>query len=279
MRGSMIISIVSVALVLVILGIVILTSIVAKNSTSALKSDVEAVVKIDDMASPEAVDSLSAAIKTAPYLAALQYRSAAEVLAEWSALMADDELPETNPFLPEYHVKVKPQWANTDSLNAIKLRLEKFTAVWDEVVINIEQVHNANLFIHSLITALLIIAATMLAISFVLINNTVRMEIYAHRFTIHTMQYVGATRNFIRRPYIMRSAMSGLIAAVIATIFLIILYISLSSEYPPLRQHVSYTEFGLVGLVLAAVGMILCALGAWLAASKYLRKNHDEIFN
>lgn len=279
-RGSMIISTISVTLVLVILGIVALTSITAQRATDSIRANIGFVALVDDNASQQSIDSLETLLRSAPYVSELKYRTADEVLEHAKVLIDSSMLvPGINPFLPEYDVKVKAQWANSDSLHAIKLRLESMTAVYEDVRVQADMASNVNLTIHSVIMALLVVAGVMLLISFVLINNTVRMEVYSQRMVIHTMQYVGATRSFIRRPYIMSSVVSGLMAAVVASVLLAVMLVAINARYTPVLQTVTWGYACLVFVALAVVGAILCALASWLATSKYLRKNYDEIFD
>ena len=278
-RGSQIISIISVALVLVILGIVALTAFTAHRSTEEIRSNIGFVVKVDDMSSQQSADSLRATLEAAPYTASVSCRSADEVLEEWKQTLGPDELPDVNPFLPELIVKVKPDWANADSLQAIKTRVEQLPAVYEQVEVHSDIASNVNLTIHSIIMALLIVAGTLLIISFVLINNTIRMEIYAQRLIIHTQQYVGAMNSFIRRPYIIRSIIDGIVAAVIASIILIGINFGVRAQYAPVATFIGWPTLATVSAGLVATGALVCAVAAMLATSKYLRKPYDEIFD
>lgn len=278
-RGSQIISIISVALVLVILGIVALTAFTARRSTEEIRSNIGFVVKVDDLAPQESAESLRAALEGAPYTASVTARSADEVLEEWKQTLGPDELPDVNPFLPELIVKVKSDWANADSLQAIKARVEQMPAVYEQVEVHSDIASNVNLTIHSIIMALLIVAGTLLVISFVLINNTVRMEIYAQRLIIHTQQYVGAMNSFIRRPYIIRSIIDGIVAALIASIILTGIYLGVKAQYAPAATYIGWSTMAAVAAGLIVIGALVCAIAALLATSKYLRKPYDEIFD
>lgn len=275
-RGAQIISIISVSLVLIILGIVALTGVTARNVTRSIQSNIGFVAIVDDMATDSVADSLATVLRTAPYAASVSYASAEEVFARWKAQMGEDELLDLNPFLAEYEVKVKPQWSSADSLAAIASRLEKMGAV-SKVEIHTEMARNVNRTINSIIMVLLIVAGTMLLISFVLINNTVRMSIYAQRMIIHTMQYVGATRGFIRRPYICRGIYSGLIAGTIASLVLVGLTIWAFNINPALRTTIDNSSIIYVVILLMAIGAALCSLASLLATNRYLSRTYDEI--
>lgn len=275
-RGAQIISIVSVALVLIILGIVALTGVTARNVTRSIQSNIGFVAVVNDLAADSVADSLATALRTAPYTASVKYSSAEVVFAKWKKQMGEEDLMDLNPFLAEYEVKVKPQWSSADSLASIASRLEKMGAV-SKIELHTEMARNVNRTIHSIIMVLLIVAAAMLLISFVLINNTVRMSIYTQRMIIHTMQYVGATRGFIRRPYVCRGLISGIIAGVIAAAVVGGLLAWAIHINPALASTIDTASVVAVMLIILAIGAALCTLASLLATNRYLNQSYDKI--
>ncbi len=278
LRGAQIISSVSVALVLLILGIVALTGLTAHRVTSGIRSNIGFVVIVNDGVGQPAVDSLSMVLGTAPYVADTLYSPADVVLERWRDMMGEDMMADVNPFLPEYEVRVREGWMSADSLTLISERIKELTAVYD-VKLHTDMVSHVNRTIHSAIMVLLVVAGALLLISFVLINNTVRLEVYSHRMVIHTMKYVGATAGFIRRPYVMSSVLSGIAAAAIASAVLAGLLYYVSDVNPAVMQAITWGGAAVVGAGLFVVGALLCALASLLATNKYLRKDYDEIFN
>lgn len=275
----MVISTVSVTLVLLLTGVVALINQTARNVAESVRSNIGYVVLIDDLASPQAVDSLNRTIMQAPSTASVIRRTADDVLAQWQTQIDAEALPEVNPFLPEYEVRVKPQWANGDSLQAIATRLQGMTAVYEDVRIHADMASNVNVTVRAITMTLSIVACLILLISFVLINNTVRMEIYSQRTLIHTMQYVGATRWFIRRPYLAHAIYSGLIAAAVASAILAGALAAIRNGFPQIAQSLSWGDAIAVFILLAGVGVIVCLLAAWLATTRYLYRDADEIFD
>jgi cell division transport system permease protein len=135
---------------------------------------------------------------------------------------------------------------------------------------------NANL---SKISAVLgIFIALLLFISFVLINNTVRLNVYARRFTIHTMKLVGATRSFIRAPFLVQAAFQGVFAAFLAIIALIVMMYFMRSEFQQLfeifRLDLLLT---VIGIVLAS-GLAICLASTWLVVNKLVSLKKDELY-
>lgn len=272
------ISVISVALVLVVLGVVALIDVSVHRVGQRIRADIGFVAVVDEMATDSTTQALERQLKSAPFTASATYVSAEDVNKRWMDELGDEELLDINPFQPEWDVKVKSGWANADSLEAIAKRLTATDGVYD-VKIHTDIARNVNLAIHSLMMVLVVIAGALLLISFVLINNTVRMDIYAQRMVIHTMQYVGATRSFIRRPYIIRCMVSGLIAAVVAAVLLTALLLALRTLSPSVDQSLTLADVAMVYGGLVVVGVTVCGAASLLATTKYLRKSYDEIYN
>lgn len=276
-RGSQLISIVSVSLVLVILGVVALTAVCMHNVGRQIRSGVGMVVIVDELASDGAVDTLAGTLKTAPYVSAATFATAEEVNKRWAEQLGDDELLEINPFQPEYEVSISSAYTSSDSIEAIAARLSSMPAVYD-VKVHAEMVRNVNTTLNSMLIVLLAVAGAMLLISLVLINNTVRMEIYAKRTVLNTLLYVGATRGFIRRPYVVRGICEGALAGLVASAMLGGFRVWIQDAYTPLADTLPWEACALTGVALILTGSVLCGCAAWLAATRYLRGSYDRMF-
>ena len=124
-----------------------------------------------------------------------------------------------------------------------------------------------------------VIAAIMLIISFVLINNTVHLTIYSRRFTIHTMKLVGATNGFIRRPVILNNMLAGIIAGFIASGILAAMSVfTVEAGLPDVMASAGWKAFAIVSAGLVVTGTVLCCLASWVSANVYLRKDYDQLF-
>lgn len=276
-RGTRIITTVSVALVLTVIGIVALIGRVASGVTDSLRNEMGLVVIVAEEATPIQLDSLKRQLQSAPYAAETKYTSAEQINERMRHELGEEDLADINPFQAEYSIKVKPQWARADSLQNIASRLSSLSAVY-EVVVHTEFVTSVNHTVSTVVAILLVVAAVLLAISFVLIFNMVSMEVYAQRMVIHTMQYVGATRRYIMRPYIIRSILIGIIAGVIASLLLSGLIVWAAQYYPTLERYLTWIDAATIFGLLLAGGALISALATWIAAAKYLRRNYDEIF-
>lgn len=274
-------AIVSVALVLIILGIVGLFGIAARAVSHDIRQQVGFQVMLADNVSEARIAELKDYWSKAPYVATLRYASADDVLNRWKELGGDDdsevELLGINPFAPEFEIGVTPEYAEESRLNVLAAQVAKMPGVTD-VSLHTEVVKSINKTMKSVALVLFVVAGALLLISFVLINNTVRLTVYARRFTIHTMKLVGATAGFIRRPFIWASVVNGVIAGVIAMAVLGGLLFYLSTIDPEVMRVVDWRAASMLFAALFVSGILICAMAAFFAANKYLRLGYDNMF-
>ncbi len=276
--GSRITSIISVSLVLFIVGLLVTLGIVTNRVTNSILSDVSVIVKVDRLAEPDDVNTLGAELKAAPFTASLQYLSAQQVLEqemdqneETLALLGE------NPYNAEYVVNLRPAYAQADSIVQIVGHLSLRNSV-DDVISQVDTVAAVNKATERVTMGLALIAAVLLVISLVLIYNTVSVSVYGRRFVIRTMQLVGATSAFIRRPFVNAGIWQGVIAAVIASLMLVgaqayvaTLDINMYFELP-LGQTLA------VCACLLGLGMAICGIAAYCATNRYLHLSENNLY-
>lgn len=272
-------STISVAMVLLVLGVVVLMGVAVRNVVRDIRENLGFDVVLWYGSPEEDVARYQATFKTAPYVASYEYVSVDNALDEWSEMTGEDlrELGDEEIFGPTFRVKVREAYANNDSLQALSKAIAADDAV-DEVIARADMIDDINHNIKSITIVLSVVALALLLISIVLINNTIRLSIYAHRFTIHTMKLVGATPGFIRRPFVMATMLQGLVAGMIAAALLAGLLGYGNEVDPTVGQLISWGDavMVLVGTVIA--GMAICVVAALLATNRYLRLDYDEMF-
>jgi len=182
-----------------------------------------------------------------------------------------------NPLLSTVDVYLKADYANTKGIEALKTQISKNPVV-KEVIYQSSLIDMVNKNINTISLVILAFAAILLVISVALINNTIRLAIYSQRFLIKSMQLVGATRNFIRKPFILIAALHGLIAAFIAIIILLGVLFYAQREIPEIVILRNYTEFGFVLIFLVGVGIFITAISTLFAVSKYLRLKIYDLY-
>lgn len=278
--SAQITSTISVALVLLVLGIVAFMGVAAHHITTDIKENLGFVVMLDDNISESNINSLKQKWAKVPYVASQQFISAEEALQQESERMGEDILEMMagiNPYQPEFEIKVKSQYATPDSIESIKASLVGTPGI-SNVITDTTMADEINSTINNLIIALGIIVIALLLISFVLINNSVRLTIYSKRFIIHTMKLVGATGGFIRRPFLINNLIHGLIASIITIVILASTFYYLRSIEYSVCESISWAEAGIIFGALAIMGIIICTISALFATNKYLRTSYDNMF-
>lgn len=277
--SAQITSTISVALVLLLLGIVAFMGIAAASVTDSIRENMGFDVILKEGTTDAEVNKLKQQWTRAQYISNIKYISSEDALRQWENETGENliELLGVNPFSPEFEVKVKSDYANIDSINKILVPIENNTCV-AEINVHTEMVESINSNIRSIALILIIIAGALTLISFVLINNTVRLTVYSRRFIIHTMKLVGATAGFIRRPFIINNIIHGIIAAIIAIILLSGLLYYIQSIDSSITTAINWTAASYVYICLTIFGIVICALAALMATNKYLRINYDDMF-
>lgn len=277
--GSRLTSVISVALVLLVLGALAMVLAASDSLGDQVRANMGFIVKMEPGAPDASVAAIKKRITSAPFVERFVFASPDDIMAEESEAMGENlaELVDDNPYGAEFDIKVRPQWAEGDSINALAARLELLDGV-EHVVTETAVVDSVNSVLRRLGWALLAIAAALLVISFVLINNTVSLAVYSRRFIIHTMKLVGATGAYIRRPFLAAGAITGVVAAAIAIALLAGLRAYISSLDPAAASLVSWRLMALIFAGLLVAGVLICTLASMLATNRYLRASYDEMF-
>ncbi|HJE39655.1 MAG: hypothetical protein C7K11_07060 [Candidatus Amulumruptor caecigallinarius] len=271
---------ISMSLVLIVLGLMSLGGIAAHSLTEQVRQRMGFTVIMDDNATADQINTLLRSWRTASYVSAVKYTSPAQALERWKTSTGDDEdivtLLGTNPFRPEIDVNVTSHYANVDSLRPIIAAVAAMPGV-GEVRLQARMIDNINKAVNKAAIVGGIIAAALLFISIVLINNLVRLSIYARRFIIHTMKLVGATPAFIRRPFVFASAFNGLLSGFIAVAVIgsLLAYGYATGQELALLMPVDMVAWILGGVIV--LGVVLCTISAFIATNHYLRIDYDNL--
>lgn len=215
----------------------------------------------------------------ARYIKSTTFISKEQGQRELAAQLGEDFLDvfETSPIPVSIDVTLDADYVSADSLEIVKAEISESPLV-EEVVYQRSLVDalNANLSRISLILGVFI--ALLLFISFVLINNTVRLNVFARRFTIHTMKLVGATRSFIRAPFLVQSAFQGIFAAFIAIIVLVGLLFLMRSSFAELFEIFRLDLLLVVIGIVIASGLIICLVSTYFVVNKLISLRKDELY-
>ncbi|TGY05217.1 ABC transporter permease [Muribaculum sp. NM65_B17] len=270
---------ISVALVLLLIGIIAMLGIAAHSITRNIKENIGFDIVLTDTATDAEVNQLKSKWTASPYTASVRYYSKEDALMNWEEETGENlmDVLGINPFSGELEVKVKADYASSDSINKIITPLKSLPYV-HEVNVHTELVDSINRNINSVSLILIIITCALLFISFALINNTVRLTVYSRRFIIHTMKLVGATGSFIRRPFINANVVSGIVSALIASAILAGTLYYLQGIDSGIASAITWPQAACVFAGILIIGIIICAVAALFATNKYLRLDYDDMF-
>ena len=216
--GSRLVTIFSSSLVLLILGIVAFMTVLATEVSNLVKESIGFSVVLEDNIDKKELKAMDLFIKKAPYTKSFVFVSKEDALAELTKELGEspEEFLGFNPLSASYEVKLNAEYANNDSIKKIEKEIRGISKSISDFNYRKEIVQLVNDNMKKAGTILVALAIGLFFISFMLINNTIRLHIYSKRFLIHTMKLVGATSWFIRKPFIKSNITNGIIASFLA---------------------------------------------------------------
>lgn len=272
-------SVISISLVLLLVGIASLLMVNAKGVSDYFKENMQVSVMMKQSVSDEEALKFKETLDGERYIKNTVFISKEQGQRELAQQLGEDFLDvfETSPIPVSIDVTLEAGYVSADSLEVVRTEISKSSLV-EEVIYQKSLVDalNANLSRISLILGVFI--ALLLFISFVLINNTVRLSVFARRFTIHTMKLVGATRSFIRAPFLVQSAFQGLFASFISIIVLLGLMFVMRSEFEQLFEIFRLDLLLIVLGIVVAAGLTICLISTFFVVNKLISLKKDELY-
>jgi len=280
-RGSYITTTLSIALVLFILGIFASVAIFGNNFARQAQDSIVLKVEMMDGLRDSRLEAFEDYLKTRPFVKYYEFVSKEEALEDWVLKTQDavEKLGGSNPFPATFDVQLNNSYIQSDSLELIREQLMEDNLV-AAVHYPFERIFKMNQNINTLSWIFLVVGALMVAVVFYLIFGTIRLSIYAQRLAIRSMQLIGASDAFIRRPFLLKGFAQGLVSAACACVLIILSYQLLRS----LLEGIIYQEDqlfspGFIGLLggIMLFGLLLGFAGSYFAVNKYMNKNLDEL--
>ncbi|MFB6343385.1 cell division protein FtsX [Saccharicrinis sp. FJH62] len=270
---------ISITLVLFLIGIMGILIFSGDQISDYVRENIGFSIILKDDAKDVDVHRIQKYLDATEYVKSTQYIDKEKAAEELQAELGEDfiEFLGYNPLLASIEVKLKAEYANPDSLTIIENEFKAYPQI-KEVIYQKDLVSLVNENVRKITVVLLLFCLLLFIVSVALINNTIRLAIYSQRFLINTMQLVGATRSFIRRPFVNRIILDGLIAAVLAILLLTAAIYSIQNE---LSAIISLKDLDLIAMVYSLVlliGIIISQMSAYFALNKYLRLRSDELY-
>lgn len=272
-------SVISISLVLLLIGAAALLIVNAKGVSDYFKESLQISVLMKPEVSEDQAAVYRDSLEAKPFVNQARLVSREEGTEDLKEMLGEDFLSvfESSPVPVSVEVSLKADYVSADSLSLI-LPLISASELVDEVESQqpLVEALNANLARISLVLSVFIVL--LLFISFVLINNTVRINVFARRFTVHTMKLVGATRGFIRRPFIWRAVFQGLVSGLLAAAALTGILFAVRKSFATLFEIFSTRLLVAVMAFVVVCGVLICVVSTYFVVNKLVGLAKDELY-
>ena len=272
-------STISVSLLLILMGLVVLLSLTARVVADSVKENLAVTVVLDDDVQKADAEQVQMELKSRCYVSSINYISREQALQEQIESMGIDptDFLGANPFSISMEIRVKPEYSCNDSLQWISHELRGMKNVAD-VMYQKDLVESLNRNLHRASLFLFVIALLLVIISLSLINNTVRLSVFAHRFVIHTMKLVGAKWSFIRRPFLVRGFWIGTVSAFIADAVILGGIYWASTYDSSVLYYVTTQNMLITAAAVFGIGLTLTIVCTYFSVTHCLKMRGSELY-
>ena len=269
----------SVFLVLFLLGTLGLFVINSKRISDNFKEDIVMTIFLKSEANDSIIKAFDDELRIANFAKDYTYVSKEKAAKQHKDVIGEDfmQFLGVNPLQNSFDVHVKADYVTNDSFKKIENRLRKNEMIAD-VIYDQQLVTLVNDNVKQISMWILIISGIFAVVSVLLINSSMRLSIFSNRFIIKTMQLVGATKSFIRKPFIKKSIMLGMIGAVLAVIALIGVLIYVDVNFPTLDIFKDQILIGCVLLGVLALGALIPWISTYFATQRFLNLRTDDLY-
>lgn len=268
-----------ITLVLFVLGVSAVLILQAKRISTNLKENLAVELVIKNEVPVSKIASLQTFIQAKPYVKSTKF-----VSKEDAAKILQQDLGENfldllgyNPLYASFNLNVFAQYANKDSFELVKADLASFPEV-QQVNVQGNVLESLDKSVRRGTFIVLMIAAALLIFAISLIFNTIRLVMYANRFSIKTQQLFGATRWFIIKPFLGRGILNGLISGVVACLLIAALIFYVDYTQPDLGLQSDLITFGVLFGVVILFGILISFLSTLTAVFRYLRLKVEDLY-
>ena len=275
-------SLMSITLVLFLLGVFALLMMHAQSLSKHIRENIGFEIVMNSNVKEAKILQLQKELDALPSVKSTEYITKEEAIRRLSDDLGEDFLQwlgnEENPLLPSIDVRFNAEYANPDSLNVIEQQLLKNKDI-KEIYYQKSLVDLINQNVNRIGMVLIGISIILLIIAITLIRNTIRLRIYANRFLVRSMQLVGATPAFIRRPFIRSGISQGFFGALLADLLLALMLYGLTKRIPELSFVQDYRIVICIFVGIVVLGILLGGLSTRFSLRKYLRADIDRLYS
>ena len=279
LKTSYITTLASITLVLFVLGLFGLTILFTRQLSNHVKENIGLTIFLHSSAGLTEITHLQQALEAMDAVKSTEYISKEQAAEELMAELGEDfvEFLGYNPLSSSIITRLKASYANPDSLAVFEETIKR-NPVIAEIDYQKDLVQLVNENIRRIGLGILIFSALLIMIASALINNTIRLGVFSKRFLIKSMQLVGATQSFIRKPFIKKGLLQGLISALLANILLIVTLFAMQKKIPELFFFNDLKWLSALFLFVILLGLIISWISTYLSVKKYLNIKTDSLY-
>lgn len=272
-------STVSVSLVLYLVGLLASMVLASKRITTQVKENMGFSIVLLDSADQNEIKRLEEVLLVAPFTKSVSYVSKEEALKEHISSLGEDPTSFLgyNPLLASFEVKLKADYAVTDSIESIEAKVKAFPSV-KRVIYHKDVLDLVDDNIATVSWFFVAVALILLVISVVLINNTIRLSVYSKRFLINTMKLVGATGWMIKRPFVRKHVVVGIFASLIALLLLGATFYYFWYSTTILLLGNDWIPYAVLSGIVLVVGLLISFIASYFAVGRYIRMRTDDLY-
>ena len=269
----------SIFLVLFLLGTLGLFVINSKKISNDFKENIPMTVFFNNEANDSLLSAFDVEMKNAKFIKDYAFVHKDSAAKNNVDIVGEDfmEFLGFNPLQNSFDIHLKGDYVIADSIQKIERNIRKNEMV-TEIIYDKELVDMVNKNVTKISFWILIISAILTVVAMLLINSSLRLSVYSHRFTIKTMQMVGATKSFIRKPFIWRSIKLGLIGSGLAIIALLFLVFYVDSLFPSLGIAKDYVSLGIVITGVLGIGILITWISTFFATQRFLNLKTEDLY-
>ncbi|WP_396164011.1 cell division protein FtsX [Flavobacterium sp.] len=269
----------SIFLVLFLLGTLGLFVINSKKISDDFKENIPMTVFFNNEATDSVLSSFDLELKNAQFIKDYAFVHKDSAAKNNVDIVGKDfmEFLGFNPLQNSFDIHLKGDYVNSGSIKKIERSFRKNEMV-TEIIYDKELVDLVNNNVKEISFWILVVSGVLTVVAMLLINSSLRLSVYSHRFTIKTMQMVGATKSFIRKPFIWTSIKLGLIGAGLAIIGLMGVVVYIDGLFPSLGIANDYTSIGIVIFGVLLIGTIITSISTYFATQRFLNLKTDDLY-
>lgn len=273
-------TVISIALVATMMGLFGLIMLETQQLSRYIRENITLNVILAEDVHQESVDSLLNTLRKHPYIKNLHYISKEAAADSLTKDLGEDfvNFLGYNPLLPSIEIHPKNEFAKVSNLNTLKDEISQDSSLVKEVFYEKNLVNNIHQNVKMISIVVLIFMVLLTIIAVALINNSIKLIIYSQRFLIKSMQLLGATKSFIRKPYLYYGFIHGLIGGITAIVFLCLTIYLLNLEAPDINILYSYTQIIALFVIVIAFAIILAVVSSFLSVNKFIKLKTYELY-